>query len=129
MVNDERVILDLFVLVLRESFNDIEIRCFEDSGAALEELSKSSPDLLITDDTMAGISGQDLCRILFARKIKYPIIVDSAWEPTELWVREFANRGCQVSLLRVPCNIQEIVKAVETALKIQRRAGQDARLQ
>jgi CheY-like chemotaxis protein len=121
MVNDESFILDSFDLVIRKSFSDVSIRCFEDSNAAWEELLKSSPDLLITDDTMPGMSGQELCRQLFDRNITYPIIVDSAWEPTERWVRELANSGFNVFLLRVPCGVEEIVKAVEFALKIKRR--------
>jgi CheY-like chemotaxis protein len=93
MVNDEPAVLESFDIIIRRWFSDVTMLLFTNSAAALEELSQRDPDLLITDDTMPGMSGQELCRRLFERQVAYPIIVDSAWEPTEQWVREFANRG------------------------------------
>ena len=46
----------------------------------------------------------------------------SAWETTDLLarVREFSSRGLNLSYLPVPCDMESILKAVETALKIPR---------
>ena len=123
MVNDEPFVLQSFELVIRRWFKNVAIHNFENGAAALKELLQTAPDLLITDDTMPVTSGRELVSKLFEKQVKYPIIVDSAWEPTEQWVRDFANRGYNISFLPVPCDIEAIVKAVETALKIKRLPG------
>jgi DNA-binding NtrC family response regulator len=123
MVNDEPGVLKTFEVVISRWFKDVTILSFENGAAALEELLKTDPDLLITDERMPVMSGPELCQRLFDKQVTYPIIVDSAWEPreqTEQWVREFANRGLNVSYLPVPCDVETILRAVETALKIQR---------
>ena len=122
MVNDEPFVLESFELVIRRWFKNVTILSFENGAVALKELLQSAPDLLITDDRMPVMAGQELCQELFDRKITYPIIVDSAWEPTEQWVRAFASQGFGISFLPVPCDIEAILKAVETALKIKRLA-------
>jgi FixJ family two-component response regulator len=120
MVNDEPGVLKAFELVIGRWFKDVTILSFENGATALEELLITNPDLLITDDRMPVMAGQELCQRLLDKRVTYPIIVDSAWEPTEQWVREFANLGLNVSFLPVPCDIESILKAVETVLKIQR---------
>ena len=60
--------------------------------------------------------------------LRYPIIVDSAWELTEQWVRDSAHRGLNVSFLSVPCDIEAILAAVETALKIRRLPVENPRI-
>jgi DNA-binding NtrC family response regulator len=120
MVNDESSVLQTFELIIRHSFRDVTMVTFTNGAAALEELSRTDPDLLITDDRMAVMSGAELCRRLLARKVTYPIIVDSGYEPTEQWVREFAKQGLNVSFLPLPCDIASLRSLVEAALKIPR---------
>jgi TPR repeat protein len=120
MVNDEDCVLRSFEVIIRLWFKDVTMLFFENGATALEELLRADPDLLITDDRMAVMSGGELCQRLLDRQVTYPIIVDSAWEPTEQWVRELADRGLNVSFLPVPCDAESIVKSVETALKVTR---------
>jgi mannitol/fructose-specific phosphotransferase system IIA component (Ntr-type)/CheY-like chemotaxis protein len=120
MVNDEPGVLKSFEIIIQRWFKDVVVLCFDNSAAAYDELMRTDPDLLITDDTMPGMSGHELCQRLFDSRVAYPIIVDSAWEPTEQWVREFASRGLNISFLPVPCDIESILKAVEAALKTPR---------
>ena len=117
MVNDEPGALQSFELIIRHSFRDVTVLTFPDGAAALEELSRTDPDLLITDDRMAVMSGDELCSRLLARKVTYPIIVDSAYEPTERWVREFAERGLNVSFLPLPCAVTSLRNLMEVCLK------------
>jgi len=44
--------------------------------------------------------------------------VDSAWEPTEQWVRELANQGLNVSFLPLPFDVASLRNLVEAALEI-----------
>ena len=119
MVNDEPGPLQSFEIIIRGWFKDVTVLMFENAADALEELSRTDPDLLITDDSMPAMSGEELCSRLFARKVTYPIIVNFAYEPTEQWVREFAERGLNVSFLLLPCDVASLRTLVEAALKIQ----------
>ena len=121
IVNDEEGVLKSCKIIIKRSFKDAEVLCFDDSAAALKELIRSDPDLLITDDTMPGMSGQELCLRLFKRQITYPIVMHSSWgEQVEWWVRRLADEGFNISFLLVPFDIESLVKAVEAALKRQR---------
>jgi len=119
MVNDEEGVLQSFETAIRYWFKDVTMLMFDNGAAALEELSQTDPDLLITDDRMAVMGGDELCQRLLDRKVSYPIIVYSACEPLEPeWVRALASRGLNISFLHVPCDAEGILKAIETALKI-----------
>jgi CheY-like chemotaxis protein len=121
IVNDELGPLKSFEIIIRERFKNATILLFDDPVEAWQELSKSNPDLLITDDRMHKIGGDELCERLLARQVTYPIILNSAFEPKEPeWVRGLARRGLNISFLHVPCDIDSIVKSLETALKIPR---------
>lgn len=124
MVNDEVCVLQTFDLLIRQWFQDATVLMCNNGPDALEELSKADPDLLITDDKMAGMDGQELCRRLFHLKVKYPIIVDSPWEPTGQWVRELASRGLNVSMLLLPCAASDLRKLIETSLKARTQSGE-----
>jgi len=63
------------------------------------------PDLLITDDGMPGMRGGEIVARLAERKVTYPIIVISAWEPTANWVQEYADRGMRISHLPAPFDV------------------------
>ena len=121
IVNDEEGPLRSFEIVLQSSFNNVKILTFENPAEAWQELLQSDPDLLITDDRMAGVSGLEICQSLLARQATYPVIMHSAFEPTEPeWVRKLAGGGLNISFLHVPCDVESILKAVESALKIPR---------
>ncbi|MGB7768661.1 MAG: response regulator [Verrucomicrobiia bacterium] len=123
MVNDEPSILQIFEIVIRDWFKDATMLFFDNGATALEELVQTDPDLLITDDRMAVMSGGELCHHLLDRKVTYPIIAVSCVGLSEQWVREFANRGLNVSLLDgPPFDPESFLKAVETALNIKRVA-------
>lgn len=120
MVNDEPSVLQIFEIVIRDWFKDAKVLFFDNGATALEELVQTDPDLLITDDRMAVMGGEELCQRLLDRKASYPIILMSAWETADLLaqVQQFANRGLNLSFLPVPCGSESFLKAVEAALKI-----------
>ena len=117
-VNDETLVNEAFDVFIRGRFPDATVLSFDNAVAALKELSQTDPDLLITDDEMPGMNGKELCQRLLDKKVTYPIIVNSAWEPTEHWVREFSNQGLNVSFLPVPCDAVSLRNLVEAAFKI-----------
>jgi hypothetical protein len=62
VVDDEKMHLDLYQTVIRENFKDVIVLTFGDGREAGQVLSHSDPDLLITDDRMPVMSGQELCQ-------------------------------------------------------------------
>jgi len=105
--------------VIRLWFKDATFRLFQDNGEeAWQELSRTDPDLLIMADAMPVLRGEEIGRRLLDRKATYPIIVTSAFDPTEDWVREFASRGLNVRFLVMPFTIEDVRKLLEASLKI-----------
>ena len=72
MVNDEPVILQMLEIVIRSWFQDVTMLFFENGATALEELSQADPDLLITDDRMAGMDGDRIVPTLTGTKGHLP---------------------------------------------------------
>ena len=123
MVNDERGILEMFKTVIQSWLKDVTVLMFDNGVDALEELSRTDPDLLITDDRMARRDGLELCQRLLDKSVTYPIIMTSSYSPTGQWSREFARGGLNVSLLTLPCTLTELLRHVGTSFKTETQAG------
>jgi len=104
-VDDEAGVLQAVGIIIQWRLKNLELLQFQRSLTAWHVLSRFDPDLLITDDVMPRMRGGELVRRLAERRITYPIIVISAWEKTEEWVNEYANRGMRISLLVAPFDI------------------------
>jgi TPR repeat protein len=119
MVCSEPAPFQSLEFVIRLWFKDATFRLFQDNGEeAWQELSRIDPDLLIMADVMPVLRGEEIGRRLLDRKATYPIIVTSAFDPTEVWVREFASRGLNVRFLAMPFSIEDVRKLLEASLKI-----------
>jgi response regulator RpfG family c-di-GMP phosphodiesterase len=108
MVNDEPYVLEALEMMLRLWFKNATILMFNVPEEALEELLRSDPDLLITDDKMPRMDGYEIVGRLADSNVTYPIIVTSPWSPTEAWVREWANYGLNISYLAQPFTVEEL---------------------
>jgi len=111
-VNDEPIILEALQRMFQCASGRVVLKTFTNSDEAWRELSQTDPDLLLTDDAMPGLSGEEICRRLLERKATYPIVVMSPWGPTEKWVRECAGRGLCVKFLAMPFDLKEFRKAL-----------------
>lgn len=118
VVNDEPGPLEMFETLIRRWFKDSDLLLFLSGPEAWQELSRADPDILITDDRMPGLGGEEICNRLLARKAAYPIIVNSAWEPTAQWVRQCADEGLNVRFLERPFRVEEFRKVLEASLRI-----------
>lgn len=124
VVNDESGPIESAKLILRKWFDkDAIVLTFEDSQEAWQELLRTNPDLLITDDIMPALGGMEIVRRLVERKAAYPVILTTSFERDELimCVRECASQGLNIELLNVPYDIESFLKAVENSLKIPRQ--------
>jgi CheY-like chemotaxis protein len=119
-VNDEKILLELVEVIISGYFKAVIVQSFQDAEEAWQELSRSDPDLLITDDIMGKLDGEDIVRRLADRKAAYPIIVIQGYPEREQWVLDCVKRGEDVTLLRAPYRAESLVRAVESGLRISR---------
>ena len=100
----------------------VEILEFGDALDAWQELSRTAPDLFITDISHIGISCKEMLTRLAERKVKYPIMVVSATlDLYEEDVRRGWGPGLNVSFLEKPVDVERYRTAVEAALQIPAR--------
>jgi DNA-binding NtrC family response regulator len=118
MMNSELGPLQSCEVVIRHSYTDAELVLFQDSIGAWQELSHNDPDLLITGTWFPIAKGKEIVERLMVRKATYPIIVMSAYEPEELWVREYASRGLNIKFLSMPFDVTTFLKVVAASLNI-----------
>ncbi len=99
LVDDEEWLVEMMESAIREKFKNIDLRAFQDSKKAWQELSQRDPDILITGANMGELSGEEIVGRLIEQKATYPILVMSGWAPTEKWVKSFANKKPNISFL------------------------------
>jgi len=121
-VDDEYWRLYLVEMTISSYFKGVTVQSFLDAEEAWQELSRTDPDLLITDDIMGKLNGDEIVQRLADRKAAYSIIVISGWAgpETEQWVSECVKRGVDVTLLRAPYYWESLAKALESGLRISR---------
>jgi len=76
IAEDERYIADILSEVLAEE--GYRVRSVADGIAALDEVDREPPDLVISDVSMPGLSGVGLVERLRARRERIPVILISA---------------------------------------------------
>jgi CheY-like chemotaxis protein len=101
-VDDDECLLELVKFVITSHFKNVSIESFQNSNNAWNELSRTAPDILITDDKMQELSGEDIVSQLMTRNVSYPIIVTSGLPETEIWVNKLASTYSKISFLAIP---------------------------
>ena len=100
-MDPERGVLDALELVIRDWFKSPTLLLFQDGATAWQELSQTDPDLLLIGIFRPGTTGWEIISRLAERRIKYPILVMSAYtEEDEL--RRRASPTLNISLLQKP---------------------------
>jgi len=95
-------------LTIRNKYKNIDLRTFQDSKKAWQELAQRDPDLLITGANNGELSGEEIVRRLIEQKVAYPILVMSGWSPAEKWVKSFANKKPNISFLPKPFTTEQL---------------------
>jgi FixJ family two-component response regulator len=124
-VNDEDWLLEMIGQTIHSKFQNVTIQTFQDGNQAWEVLSTADPDLLITDDKMPGLTGEDLVQRLVEKKVQYPIIVTSGWPLTEQWVQKYADTKFNITFLHCPFTTAQLYKTLSQQLgsKLQYQNG------
>lgn len=105
LLDDEWHMLKLLEMYIREWFNEVELVQFRSGDPAWDELSRSEPDLFITDWRHPGLDGGELVRKLGEKKSKVPVLMISASDTD--CVRELAESGVKVAYLQKPFGIRQ----------------------
>jgi len=126
LVDDEPAVLESTEFAIRHYFKGVVVLKFGDAQEAMNELTREDPDLLITDDMMPGMSGLELLHHLLDRQVTYPIVAFFGYYQ-EHQVREYANRGLNVTFLQKPFTVPQLTKIIATQLNLSpERAGETA---
>ena len=113
IVDDDQSVRWVLEKALRQA--DLSTRCFERAEHLLEAVEHESPDVLITDVRMPGMSGIALLETLHERWPELPIIVITAHSDLENAVA--AYKGGAFEYLPKPFDIDEAVELVHRAAR------------
>ncbi|MDO8432753.1 MAG: response regulator [Candidatus Binatus sp.] len=112
LVDDERDLVDAYVRL----FQRAGLRCVGafDAAAAIPLIDSENPDLIITDLSLADVSGLEVVRHARARSVSTPIIVMTGHNTPEITASAMAA-GANVCLLK-PVSIVELNRVVRNLL-------------
>jgi CheY-like chemotaxis protein len=110
IADDEPCMWDLYTVLLKDLFRNVEIITFGNGDDAWDQLQKHEPDLLIMDLNRPGLGGLETLRLLSERGAAYPILVvsGSLGVETEAKARQMAEPNLRVSLLSKPCQVERL---------------------
>jgi CheY-like chemotaxis protein len=113
IVDDDARIRELYCTLLRKHFRVAEA---EDGHIGVTQAQELRPDLILTDQTMAGCSGLEMVRRI--REIpglcSVRVVVSSGFMSPQL-EKDFAAAGVR-HFLNKPCRWQDLVRIVEGSL-------------
>jgi two-component system response regulator YesN len=117
IVDDEPNIVEGLSYTIQEHFgDDIDVSTAYNGNNALEILSKSPIDLVITDIRMPGISGLDLLNQIHERRISCRVIVLTGYDDFSV-IQEAMRKPNFVDFLLKTEGDEIIVEAVKKALR------------
>lgn len=124
VVDDSPDILFLVEAILQGA--GYHIRCAENGYAALEQVKQSSPDLIIVDIMMPGLSGYDVInRVRQNSDIPYiPILVMTACSFFEV---KKESKGQADGVIYKPIDIDELLSQVNFMLKLKQKKAEHPR--
>jgi two-component system, NtrC family, nitrogen regulation response regulator GlnG len=97
--------------LLRE---DIPCMTFSSASDALRELERSTPDAVLSDIRMPGVSGLELLQVLKERLPKVPVIIMTAYSDLDSAVAAF--QGGAFEYLPKPFDVDQALELVRRAL-------------
>ncbi len=92
-----------------------QVHIAEDASSAIMQAAQSTPDLVIVDLNLIGLSGKDLLVAFNSQGLQVPVIVIAEKGQESKVIQAFRLGGTDYLLL--PAREAEVVSAVERALK------------
>ncbi len=113
IVDDDSSIRWVLARALRAE--GLEVRDFEDAEQALTALQSQSPDVLMTDIRMPGMSGLELAKILHQERSDIPVIVMTAHTDLDSALASYESGAFEY--LPKPFDLDEAVRLVQRAVE------------
>ncbi|WP_417228093.1 nitrogen regulation protein NR(I) [Amphritea sp.] len=129
IVDDDRSIR--WVMDKALSSEGVRVTLFESGDSMLQQLSRESPDVVVSDIRMPGINGLDLLERVNAEHPELPIIIMTAHSDLDSAVASY--KGGAFEYLPKPFDIDEasalVMRAVEHAREQQQQRGEEPEAQ
>ncbi|MCL4528990.1 MAG: response regulator [Chloroflexi bacterium] len=108
---------DISDFIARQALKPLgyEVALVGDAGAAIKQAVQTSPDLIVADLNLPGLSGKDLLTALASQGISAPLVVITGKGQEQSAIQAF--RLGAVDALFWPARDAEIVRVVERALQ------------
>jgi DNA-binding response OmpR family regulator len=118
VIDDEEVIRDFLAEMFATSDYDTDVAATGGEGIALFDTRHY--DLVFSDIGLPEMSGWDVAKTIRARNADVPIVLLSGWG---IQLDDVRIKECGVDLvLSKPCQMEDLLNAVEEALRRQRPA-------
>jgi two-component system response regulator YesN len=114
LLDDEKFMLQLLELYLREWINEVDLIPFQNGDDAWRELSRMEPDLLITDWRHPGLDGGELLQKLAEKQMKVPVLMITAHDME--YVREYAVLGVKIAFLQKPFGVEKFWRTIDALI-------------
>lgn len=108
LVDDDMTSLDLMDLLFEDKGFNV-VRC-SDGGQAIAAAEKASPDIILVDLMMPGITGQEAVRQIRSQGINIPIVAFTALDDPDAH-EEAIEAGCNLVLTK-PCKPSDLIKHI-----------------
>lgn len=118
VVDDDRSIRWVLERALKRA--EFEVRLFENGAAVLDALAIETPDALIADIRMPGMSGIDLLNRIRADRPELPVIIITAHSDLDSAVTAY-QRGA-FEYLPKPFDVDEAVELVKRACQLRKES-------
>lgn len=113
IVDDDSSIRWVLARALRAE--NFDVRDFEDAESALREFEHDSPDVLMTDIRMPGMSGLELAKMLHEKYAHVPVIVMTAHTDLDSALASYENGAFEY--LPKPFDLDEAVRLAHRAIE------------
>lgn len=110
VVDDEKTIADTLAVILRKS--GYEASAFYDAETALAQLESCSPELVISDVVMPGMSGLDMAVLIRKRHPTCKVLLFSGQASTLNILEMVGRRGCDFELLAKPIHPTDLLAKI-----------------
>jgi DNA-binding response OmpR family regulator len=112
VVDDERTIADTLAVILRHA--GYEASVFYDAQSALQEADSRTPDLVISDVVMPGMSGVDMAVLIRERHPACKVLLFSGQADTVNVLETARSQGYDFELLAKPVHPTDLLARIAT---------------
>ncbi len=118
VVDDDTELLQIIEAIFREVLKDISVATFQTGEAAIAELLRSPPDLLISDLVRPALDGYEMLQWLAQTRARYPILIISGNLPTnEAKARRCVGPDLDVTFWSKPVHPQQLSEFIRAKLR------------